>query len=112
MKVFCQSLVFGDIDALSENVWRWDIDFRLLDRTEFRAEIEQVATDQMLISHGRFNSLMEQWGESPPKAWTFAILNESSPDINWRGQMVTSDALLITLPDLKSTPHHRPVLTC
>lgn len=89
---------FNDIDDFSESVWGWDLNFRLLDRTGFHADAQQVNTETILLSRGRFNAALEQRGESPHMMWTFAVLNTSSPDIVWRGQRVSADMLMIYPP--------------
>ena len=51
-----------------------------------------------MICSGIFNRRLEQKGESPPDTWTFAILEESSPDIIWRGQVMSKNTIVVYPP--------------
>ena len=88
---------FDNFELFAAAVQGWDVDFRQLDCGEFQTEIRQLATPEVLITEALFNRRLDQKGGSPPGNWTFGLLEESSPDVKWRGQTM-SDQMMAVFP--------------
>lgn len=89
---------FADFESFSGSIRNWDVDFCQLDRGDFQAEMTQLETPEVLITHAFFNRKLEQKGKAPPGAWTFAFLQPSSPEIIWRGQKVSCQNMMLYPP--------------
>jgi len=89
---------FENLETFADSIRGWNVDFRQLDPGDANIRVIQVATPTIMISSGIFSRSLEQKGESPPDTWTFAILEESSPDIIWRGQVMSKNTIAVYPP--------------
>jgi AraC family ethanolamine operon transcriptional activator len=98
MKHFFLKTSFDDLDQFSHAVHAWDLDFRQLDRGEFKAELLQLIIDNSLVSYARLNRCFDQRGSIPPGKWTFAIFSEQSSSIIWHEQEVSNNTIVVYKP--------------
>lgn len=85
---------FSDIEPLTEKIKAWDLEFRLMKRGEFGAQLTQVAGPDLLITAASFGSRLHQSGSAPPGYRTFALPGEGCSDFWWLGYAVDDRAIL------------------
>ena len=96
---FCISAKFGDFDEFSDAIREWDLDFRQLDAGESPAELTQLGTADIILTHARLNRVYDQRGGAPAGMRTFALLDHDVSGINWCCQ----DASINTLCSFDSS---------
>ena len=105
---------FENLEAFADSIRGWNVNFRQLDCGYSHIQVNQIETSSALISEGLFNRRLEQKGDSPPGTWTFAVLERSSPDIIWRGQVMSEQTIAVYPPGAEinaSSPPGFHVLT-
>ena len=86
---------YSDFEELSDTIRAWDLDFRQLDPGDSPAELAQVGTGSLLLTHACFNRKYDQYGASPPGYRTFALLEPGVKGVTWCGRPVTDQTLLM-----------------
>ena len=102
---------FNDLDHCVEEVRHWDLDFRLLGKGGFLGSLRQLVSPDILITHARFLSRLDQAGSTPAGFCTFAVPGPHCNGFWWRGRQVGAGDLLVfpetnelraaTLPDFE-----------
>lgn len=62
---------------------------------QFKPEVFQAKTNQLLYSRGQFGCFVRQQGATPPGMRTFAIPSFDCTDFNWFGHKVSNNNLLV-----------------
>ena len=86
---------FSDFEELADTIRAWDLDFRQLDTGSSPAELAQVGTGSLLLTHACFNRKYDQRGSSPYGSRTFALLEPGVNGVTWCGRPVTDQTLLM-----------------
>lgn len=86
---------FHDLDALTEAVHHWDIDFRLLEAAGFAGRVKQIVSGDILLGYARFGRRLDQAGGIPPGFRTFVIPGAGCRGFWWRGYQVHANDLLV-----------------
>lgn len=89
---------FRDFDNYAQMARLWDGDFVQLDRGEFRAKLTQLMHGNHLFTYSRLNRILDQKGSPPKNCWTFAILENPSIPLKWRGRELSSHDIMIYSP--------------
>lgn len=89
---------FQDLESFAYTARAWDIDFFQLDRGKFRADLTQFISGNFHFSSTRINRKIEQRGSSPKKLWSFAILENPSITIKWRGHELSRNDIMLYPP--------------
>ena len=89
---------FDDLDALTEAVQHWDIDFRLLEAGGFVGRVKQIVSKDVLLSYARFERRLDQAGGIPQGFRTFVLPAAGCRGFWWRGYQVNTNDLLV-FPD-------------
>lgn len=86
---------FDDLDALTEAVHHWDIDFRLLQAGGFVGRVKQIVSKDVLLSYARFERRLDQAGGIPPGFRTFVLPAAGCRGFWWRGYQINGNDLLV-----------------
>ncbi len=89
---------FTDIDELGEVARAWDLDFRQLNRGDFRGSVIQAGTPQLQIGRPRLQGVLHQHGSAPAGLRTFAISTDGNITLQWRGHEVGENCILVFPP--------------
>lgn len=90
---------FHEIDEVREYVRGWDVEFTQLERGQMVGCIEQVTSPDTNITRVRMSRAARQQASSPPGLLTF-ILSPAQPNwMQWCGQSVAPDSLLMHSPN-------------
>ncbi len=89
---------FNDIDELGEVARAWDLDFRQLNRGDFRGSLIQAGTPQLQIGRPRLQGVLHQHGSAPAGLRTFAISTDGNINLQWRGHEVGENCILVFPP--------------
>jgi len=89
---------FTDIDELGEVARAWDLDFRQLNRGDFRDSLIQAGTPQLQIGRPRLRGVLHQHGSAPAGLRTFAISTDGNINLQWRGHEVGENCILVFPP--------------
>ena len=89
---------FRDFETLAQTAREWDADFLQLDRGKFRAKLIQLMSGNHLFTFSRFNRVFDQRGNPPKNLWTFAILENPSTPLIWRGRELSPYDVMIYSP--------------
>ena len=99
---------FSDFDEFSHLLRAWDLDFRQLDSGEFHTDMLELSSSTSLLTHVRFNRLIDQCGASPPGKWTFCIFFEHSTSIIWHGEEISNNTVVVYRPGAEIDCVSRP----
>ncbi|OEU48446.1 MAG: hypothetical protein BA866_02225 [Desulfobulbaceae bacterium S5133MH15] len=99
---------FSNFDEFSHLLRAWNIDFRQLDSGEFRTDMLEFASSTSLLTHVRFNRLLDQFGASPPGRWTFGIFSRHSTSVIWHEQEISNDTVVVYRPGTELDSVSRP----
>ena len=86
---------FDNFEAFSRVVQGWGLVFNQLDCGRFKADLQQVATPEILITDAHFNRRLKQGGNQPSGMRTFVIMAESATPFIWRKQQVAKNSLIV-----------------
>ncbi len=89
---------FNDIDELGEVARAWNLDFRQLNRGNFRGSVIQAGTPQLQIGRPRLQGVLHQHGSAPAGLRTFAIATDGNITLQWRGHEVGENCILLFPP--------------
>ena len=89
---------FTDIDELGEVARAWDLDFRQLNRGDFRGSLVQAGTPQLQIGRPWLQGVLHQHGSAPAGLRTFAIATDGNITLQWRGHEVGENCILLFPP--------------
>jgi len=89
---------FDDVDELAEVTKAWDLDFRQLNRGEFRGSVRQAVIGEIHLVQTSLAGVLHQRGTTPSNIWTFCFPGHRRMEFNWRGHAVGADDLLIHDP--------------
>ena len=89
---------FTDIDELGEVARAWDLDFRQLNRGDFRGSVIQAGTPQLQIGRPRLKGVLHQQGSAPAGLRTFAIATDGNINLRWRGHEAGENCILLFPP--------------
>ncbi len=89
---------FQDLELFAHTARAWDVDFFQLDRGEFRADLAQFISGNLQFSSTRINRKIEQRGSSPKQLWSFALLENPSISIKWRGHELLPNDIMLYSP--------------
>jgi len=94
MDIF-QQHCFSNLNDFLELVHSWDLDFRQLDRGEFKGTLLQYGFEEAQVGIGIFNRKFDQRGVAPKNLVSFAMLGPGSPPIIWRGVEVDNHKVMV-----------------
>jgi len=89
---------FRDFETFARTAKEWDADFLQLDGGEFRAQLTQLMSGNHLFTFSKLNRKLYQRGSPPKNLWTFAILENSSSSLIWRGHELSPYDIMIYSP--------------
>lgn len=89
---------FEEIDALTEAIRQWDLDFIQLDRGRFDGSLFQMLWNGIEIQRARFGRAIEQRGSAPEGVWTFGIPASPRFSILWRGHRAGGSNIMVFPP--------------
>ena len=95
---FFQQLCFSELDTFFEVVRSWDLEFRQLDRGQFKGTLLQYGFTEAQIGITTVNRKFDQRGVAPKRLVSFAILGPESPPIIWRGLEVDHHKIMVYGP--------------
>ena len=95
---FFQQLCFSELDTFFEVVRSWDLEFRQLDRGQFKGTLLQYGFTEAQIGITTVNRKFDQRGVAPERLVSFAILGSESPPIIWRGLEVDHHKIMVYGP--------------
>ena len=90
---------FHNIDELREHVSGWDVEFTQLERGPLDGCIEQVVRPGANITQVGMNRAARQQASSPPGLLTFILAPGQPKGMQWCGQSVAPDSLLMHRPN-------------
>ena len=90
---------FHSLEKFTQEVDRWDLEFRLLGTGGFAGHVKQLISRDVLIGYARFQRSLDQAGATPAGYRTFVVLGEGCKGFWWRGQQVANNDLLVFPPD-------------
>lgn len=88
---------FGNFDAFAEAVRGWNLDFCQLSRAFSHFKLEQVISENLIISRALLPSDFHQTGSTAPGCRTISLVTPGSQLRGWRwcGESVTHNSLLV-----------------
>ena len=86
---------FSDIDELATQTRAWNLDFRQLDRGQFRGQILQLMLADVQLARARFHSRLHQTGAPPEGMRTIAIPADEDLELIWRGRHIDGNSLMV-----------------
>ncbi|WP_152287909.1 helix-turn-helix domain-containing protein [Flavicella marina] len=86
---------FTDYDHYQEFTQNWDVDFRVLSKTNFYVYLNMYLSDTIQLSKTSLNGKIDQYGLSPKGFRSIVIPNLKNGSFNWLGKNVTNNQLLI-----------------
>lgn len=95
---FYQKIRFSDLDLFLEQTKSWNLDFRQLDGGSFSGTLIQYGISNAQIGIGSFNRKFDQRGGAPAGHISFALLEQESPPIIWRGAEVDQNTVMVYRP--------------
>jgi AraC-like DNA-binding protein len=90
-----QKHCFSNLNDFLELVHNWDLDFRQLDRGQFKGTLLQYGFEEAQVGITAVNRKFDQRGVAPEKLITFAMLDPKSPPIIWRGVEVDHYKMMV-----------------
>lgn len=94
-KYLCFHRNFDDFEEFAQIVRQWDLDLRQIDSGLFQTELSQIASQDLQLSKSIFNRKLDQNGSAPKGLRTFAILNNASTPMVWRGNFVDQQKIMV-----------------
>jgi AraC family ethanolamine operon transcriptional activator len=76
---------FTDIDAFTDTVRGWDLDWRQLDGGPLKAGLLQIASERAALTRVGFSRQFLQTGGVPPGVQNLAVLGEGVDGVRWCG---------------------------
>ena len=92
---FFQQISFSNLNAFFEVVQSWDLEFRQLDRGQFKGTLLQYGFKKAQVGITAANRKFDQRGTAPDKLVSFAMLGPGSPPVIWRGVEVGHHKLMV-----------------
>ena len=92
---FSHQHVFSSLDDFLAVVRSWDLDFRQLDRGNFKGTLLQYGFEEAQVGITALNRKFDQRGLAPKKLISFAVLDPGSPPIIWRGAEVDGHKVMV-----------------
>jgi AraC family ethanolamine operon transcriptional activator len=89
---------FDDVDELAEVTRAWDLDFRQLNRGDFRGSVRQAVLGPIHLAQTTLAGVLHQRGTTPADLWTICLPGARTTDFRWRGHVVGDSDLLIHGP--------------
>lgn len=86
---------FSNLDEFLEVVRSWNLDFRQLDRGDFKGDLLQYGFEEAQVGITALSRKFDQRGQAPKNLITFALLNPESPPVIWRGVEVDHHKLMV-----------------
>ena len=87
-----------DVDAVTEVVRGWDLDFCQLDRGRIEARLAHVSAGSVFITECAMNRRVEQFGAAPKGFLTVAVPVRDDMDIRWRGEAHVGSKMMLFQP--------------
>ena len=85
---------FTDIDRYNEAVKNWDLNFKLLSKSDFSAELHMIFDDNFSLVKEKLTGKIEQKGKTQTGFIVFGIPIKNT-SFYWFGKKVNTDALVI-----------------
>lgn len=98
---------YSDFEQFAYDIEGWDVDFKQLSTDPFLSYLQQTESNDLFITSAWFATKLEQRGSAPVDKWTFALLDTGSPEIVWRGQLL-SNHIAIYAPDSEIDAYSPP----
>ena len=92
---FFQQISFSNLNAFFEVFQSWDLEFRQLDRGQFKGTLLQYGYENAQIGITAANRKFDQRGVAPDNLISFALLGPGSPPVIWRGVEVDHHKLMV-----------------
>ena len=92
---FFQKRCFSNLDDFLELVHNWNLDFRQLERGQFKGTLLQYGFEEAQVGITAINRKFDQRGLAPEKLITFAMLDPESTPIIWRGVKVDHHKVMV-----------------
>lgn len=86
---------FTDYDHYQEFTQNWDVDFRVLSKTNFYVHLNMYLSDTIQLSKTSLNGKIDQYGLSPKGFRSIVIPNLKKGSFSWLGKTITNNQLLI-----------------
>lgn len=92
------NIEFTDVEIFSTAANQWDIDFRLLESGDFKADLLHFISSDFHFASTSMTRKVDQQGASPYNVWTFAVLMTPFSSFNWHGSYVSMNEVMIYKP--------------
>ena len=92
---FFQNLSCSNLNAFFELVQSWNLEFRQLDRGQFKGTLLQYGFKGAQVGITAVNRKFDQRGVAPGKLVSFAMLGPGSPPIIWRGVEIDHHKVMV-----------------
>ena len=89
---------FLDFEAFCEAIYKWDMDYRQLDRGAFYSELLMFGNDTTLFTRAKLGRCLLQKGTAPVGLITFGLLADPDISIHWRNLDIHGDRLFVFPP--------------
>jgi len=89
---------FRDFEAFCETIYKWDLDYRQLDRGDFSSELLMFGNATTLFTRVKLGRCLLQKGTAPVGLITFGLLADPDVNIHWRNLDIYGDKLFIFPP--------------
>lgn len=86
---------FNNFELYQKAAEGWEIDFRLLSKTDFVANLQMFFSEKVGISRTSTNGTIEQFGLTPKNQRSIAIPIKNNLKMNWFHQQIEGNQLLI-----------------
>lgn len=102
------SLAFSSYEDFAKVAGEWDVEWRQLDHGRFNATLLHVASPSATIERVEFNRRFAQRSSSPSGRLTLGMIGKAVGEINWCGQNVSAEDLLLFSPGGENESVSRP----
>ncbi len=86
---------FSDFEQYNDTLGDWDLNYRLLSKNDFSANINRFSSDIFSLGRLSLNGTIEQKGQSPQGSLSFIIPNPNSSSFLFYNKLINNDTLLI-----------------
>jgi AraC family transcriptional regulator, ethanolamine operon transcriptional activator len=92
---FSHHYYFSSLDDFLEGVRTWNLDFRQLDRGNFKGTLLQHGFEEAQVGITALSRKFDQRGQAPENLISFALLDPESPPVVWRGAEVDHHKVMV-----------------
>lgn len=90
---------FSNFELFQENGYRWNLDFRKINKGGFDGSIEMLDLGKVQLARTKLNGTIVQNGFSPEGFRTFVLFADNAQSLLWMNKKVESNTMLVYRED-------------